>query len=399
MLLNRQQLFGTIALPIAARRIPMGQKQLLFHYDPVLAPNPSLPAPPSMKECIKLIDHTNPDSPFSKYVGQDSAKRKMGRVLLSALQKPNHCAADVSWLLTGPSSVGKTTLARIFAQILNLPFIELHPKSLKSLNDIFEIVNEKLIERKPILQMNEVAQNQYKMPPCIIFIDEAHSLPRSLQNGLLKATETKDRTLVTEDRKTIDTKAVTFIMATTDSGDLFDAFLNRFTEINLVPYTKQEIAQIIRLNFPEWGEVESSLAAHFQPRIPRKAIDFAKEMKMEKEINPQKKWHQIAVQVAEENNIDEHGLPLKHLQLLQAVSRRPVSKERITMMLNVKIKELTNYILPWLMNSTSDNPALITISTAGIRLTYQGYIELKKRNLVHVVPKYLEEEVEEYANG
>ena len=68
-------------------------------------------------------------------------------------------------------------------------------------------------------------------------------------------------------------------------------------------------------------------------------------------------------------------------------------------MLNVKIKELTNYILPWLMNSTSDNPALITISTAGIRLTYQGYIELKKRNLVHVVPKYLEEEVEEYANG
>jgi hypothetical protein len=51
------------------------------------------------------------------------------------------------------------------------------------------------------------------------------------------------------------------------------------------------------------------------------------------------------------------------------------------------------------MNSTVDNPALITISTAGIRLTYQGYIELKKRNLVHVVPKYLEEEVEEYANG
>ena len=53
------------------RRIPMAQKQLLFHYDPILAPNPSLPAPPSMKECIKLIDPTNPDSPFSKYVGQD----------------------------------------------------------------------------------------------------------------------------------------------------------------------------------------------------------------------------------------------------------------------------------------------------------------------------------------
>lgn len=373
----------------------MGQKQLLFHFDPVLAPNSSLPPAPSIKECLKLINSNNPDSPFSKYVGQEPAKRKMGRVLLSALQKPNHCASDVSWLLTGPSSVGKTTLAKIFAEILKLPFVEIHPKSIKSLKDIFNTVNEKLIERKPVLQMQEVADNHYMMPPCIIFIDEAHALPRSLQNGLLKATEPKDRTLVTEDRKTVDTKAVTFIMATTDAGDLFDAFINRFTEINLSPYTKQEIAQIVRLNFPDWTEVECGLAAHFQPRIPRRAIDFAKEMQMEKDINPKRKWHQIAVQVAKENNIDEYGLPLKHLQLLKAVSVRPVSRERLTMLLNVKIKELSSYILPWLMNATVDNPALITVSTAGIRLTYDGFLELKKRKLLKTLPAYLEEEAVE----
>ena len=59
-----------------------------------------------------------------------------------------------------------------------------------------------------------------------------------------------DRVLLTEDRKRIDTKMVTFIVATTDPADLFDAFVGRFTEIALNPYTKKEIAQIVQLNFP-----------------------------------------------------------------------------------------------------------------------------------------------------
>jgi hypothetical protein len=57
----------------------MGQKQLLFHYDPVLAPNPSLPAAPTIEECIALIDSNNPASPFNSYVGQEFAKKKMAR--------------------------------------------------------------------------------------------------------------------------------------------------------------------------------------------------------------------------------------------------------------------------------------------------------------------------------
>jgi hypothetical protein len=51
------------------------------------------------------------------------------------------------------------------------------------------------------------------------------------------------------------------------------------------------------------------------------------------------------------------------------------------------------------MNSTIDNPALVTISTGGIRLTYDGYLELKKRDMVRSVPKYLEEEMAEISNG
>ncbi len=373
----------------------MGQKQLLFHYDPVFAPNRSLPAAPSMEECMEMINPSNPACPFHSFVGQDFAKKKMGRALLNALQRPNHCANDVSWLLTGPSSVGKTSLARIYAKILRLPFVEIHPKSIKTLEDVFDAINEKLIERKPFLEMVELTQNNFCAPPCVVFIDEVHSLNRVLQNGLLKAIEPKDRVLITENRQYVDTKNVCFMIATTDPADLFDAFLGRFTEIALNPYTKKEVAQIVQLNFPHWGAVECALAAHFQPRLPRKAIEFAKEMDMEKTFSSHKSWHEIAMQVAEENQIDMHGMPKKHLELLKFVSCRAYSKERVAIALNIREKELKSAVLPCLMNPTPDSPALVTISTGGIRLTYDGYLELKRRNIVNKVPKYLEEEAAE----
>ena len=133
----------------------------------------------------------------------------------------------------------------------------------------------------------------------------------------------------------------------------------------------------------------SALAAHFQPRLPRKAIEFAKEMDMEKAINQEKSWHEIATQVAEENQIDIHGMPRKHLQLLKFVSHRAYSKERVAIALNIREKELKTSVLPCLMNPTPDSPALVTISTGGIRLTYDGYLELKKRNMIDKMPKYM----------
>jgi hypothetical protein len=76
-----------------------------------------------------------------------------------------------------------------------------------------------------------------------------------------------------------------------------------------------------------------------------------------------------------------------------------MSKERVAIALNIREKELKSCVLPCLMNSTIDNPALVTISTGGIRLTYDGYLELKKRDMVRSVPKYLEEEMAEISNG
>lgn len=370
----------------------MKQPQFVFHQDPKWAKDSSLAVAPSLEDCVHRLNPANPDCLFNQYVGQESAKKKLSRVLISALQRYNHQASDVSWLLTGPSSVGKTTLAKLFAKILGLPFIEINPTSVNKLDEIFELVKETL-ERYKLPLIDLTGSHVYKLPPCIIFIDEAHALKKNIQNGLLKAIESADRVLITENKSTISTAKVTWMMATTDVGDLCHALINRFTEIALKPYNRNEIAKIVNMKFKKLDIVPCAIAAYFEPKIPRKAIEFAQEMIYEKKMSPSSDWIKIGLTIAKENDIDEMGMPNKHLKILLALSKRSVSKDRLANILNIRPRELTEFIIPWMIAESSDCPALISVSTAGFKLTQAGYNELKKRNLISSVPRYLEEDI------
>ena len=372
----------------------MKQPQFVFHQDAKWAKEPHLPKAPTLEDCVHRLSPMNPECLFNQYVGQESAKKKMARVLISSLQKYNHQASDVSWLLTGPSSVGKTTLAKLFAKILGLPFIEINPTSINKLDEIFQIIQE-TIERCGLKLIDLTGDKTYKLPPCIVFIDEAHALKKNIQNGLLKAIESADRQLITENKTSASTAKVTFMMATTDVGDLSHALINRFTEIALKPYSRKEIAQIVNKKFRKWDIMQCAIAAYFEPKIPRKAIEFAQEMMYEKQTNPTVDWLNIGVMIAKENGIDELGMPDKHLKILQAVCKRPVSRDRLANILNIRVKELTEFIVPWLIAESQECPALISVSTSGFKLTKAGYNELKKRKLADCLPKYLEEETDE----
>ena len=118
-------------------------------------------------------------------------------------------------------------------------------------------------------------------------------------------------------------------------------------------------------------------------------------MMYEKQTNPTVDWLNIGVMIAKENGIDELGMPDKHLKILQAVYKRPVSRDRLANILNIRVKELTEFIVPWLIAESQECPALISVSTSGFKLTKAGYNELKKRKLADCLPKYLEEEAVE----
>ena len=52
----------------------------------------------------------------------------MQRAAYTAWGRENHCCADLSFAMVGPASSGKTTLARLFAKTVMLPFIEVAPQ-------------------------------------------------------------------------------------------------------------------------------------------------------------------------------------------------------------------------------------------------------------------------------
>jgi len=325
-----------------------------------------------------LIDGTDKNSPFYYFVGNDNAIKKLKVAAYSALGKKNREMSELAFSIFGPSSSGKTKLVRTYADVVELPYIEISPKSVKELKDIIS-------QLEPVLEEDNIPlisdSNFYTIPPCIIFIDEVHALSNYIVQGLLKATENQDGVLATEDKNVYNCKKVTWFIATTDEGKLFDAFRTRFTPIQLKYLSKKDIAKIVCLSHPEFSEDACNLVSHYNSRIPRKALEFARYSRMYSEMHPELNITDVIHSVARDEGIDEYGMKSEHLQVLCALQNGPVSKNRIGIVLNKKDEEIERYIMPWLLADTEDQSALVTVTNKGYIITESGLEELKKRGI------------------
>lgn len=334
---------------------------------------------PSREHKLSMVDTSNHKSPFSKFIGNEQAIRKLQAAAFNALGKENHVQRDLSFAIFGPASSGKTTLARIYADTVELPLIEVSPKSVKTTDDLLDLIRNGL-SRTPI-PLVDTGNNTYFLPPIIIFIDEVHALSKSVVNGLLKATEHKDAILVTESGCVVDCHNVTWMIATTDEGKLFDAFRTRFSPVMLKYLSKNEVAKIIKLHNPDLSDEVCMLVSHYNSRIPRKALEFARYMRMIKEMHPDLSWEKIAAQVASDEGIDEYGMHEIHLKILRALGQGPIARNRISFIAGRKDEEVEKNILPWLLTETEDQPALIAVSSKGYVITKDGIAELEKRGI------------------
>jgi len=333
---------------------------------------------PSLEERHMAVSSTNPDSPFSKFIGNERAVKKLQAVAFDALGRPDHRCRELAFALFGPPSSGKTTLAKLFANTVGLPFIDIQPKSVKTLDDLVKEIDRVLaIEGVPLVEMRR--QKYYILPPSIIFVDEVHALADSMVQGLLKATEYNDSVLVTESGKTLNTFNVCWMIATTDEGKLFDAFRSRFSPVNLTYLTKAEVAKIVGMSHPDLPSEVCGLVAHYNGRVPRKALEFARYMKLIRNMKPELTWEQVAAEVAQDEGIDEFGMSKVHLDILRALSKGPIAKNRIVNVVGRKNEEVERYIMPVLLASTDDQPAMVTVTAKGYTLTPAGFVELEKR--------------------
>jgi Holliday junction resolvasome RuvABC ATP-dependent DNA helicase subunit len=183
--------------------------------------------------------------------------------------------------------------------------------------------------------------------------------------------------------KTVNCYNVCWMLATTDEGTLFDAFRTRFSPVNLTYLTKAEIAKIIGLANPDFDEEVCKLVARYNGRIPRKALEFARYMKMVRNMNPSRSWADVAAEVASDEGIDEFGMPKQHLMILKALGQAPIAKNRLMNVVGVKNEELERFIMPQLLTATEDMPAVVVVTNKGYTITAAGLAELDKRGIKH----------------
>ena len=350
---------------------------------------------PTPEERRWISDPNNPQCPLYRFIGNAKAKERLSRAVYAAWGRPNHCCSDQSFALLGPSSAGKTTLARLYGEAVGLPFIEIQPKAVQNSRQLYMEIYNKL--KNTVIPFAEGPKSLILLPadpectndpnmivsPCVVFIDEVHALNRNIVPELLKATEPKDGMLSIGEGWYADCRNVCWIIATTERGLLFPPFENRFRKVQLDMYGADEIAQIMHLNHPSWNKPLCQLVAKYSSRVPREALAFAVDMQLERDKNGGD-WKSIAARVARSHDIDRFGLTKKRLAILVALGQiGAVSKNRMCDFAQCQLEELERFQMPALLACTATEPAMVVVTSKGYAITHQGLAELEKRGIPH----------------
>ncbi len=281
-------------------------------------------------------------SKLSEYVGQETAKEMLD-VYIKAALKRNEALDHV--LLYGPPGLGKTTLATIIANELDVNIKIISGPSIEKSGDLAAVLST--------LQEGDV-----------LFIDEIHRLPRYVEEVLYSAMEDYVIDIVVgKDSQTrsirIDLPPFTLVGATTRFGDLSAPLRDRFgVVLRLDYYTVDELdfiikrtARVYETTIDEKAARNLALRSRGTPRIAnrlfRRVRDFA-DVKNDGVISID-----VCKEALKKLGIDNDGLDYTDYRYLKAIIETfkggPVGIESLAATISEEVSTIEDVYEPYLL--------------------------------------------------